>query len=122
MQVWNINELLTLIAIVIIVSIIVQAIFIGFGLKIANGSNREFSATFFTALIGSMVIWIPCLGCILAWDFIKIRHDVSWRGAILAWLLGGIIQVITIAIIILLFFGTLLAAILASLSQGIIIP
>jgi hypothetical protein len=54
----------------------------------------------------SLVIWIPCLGCFIAWYFIKSRHNVGWGGALAAWLLGGIIAtLVTIAIMMIAFAG-----------------
>jgi hypothetical protein len=100
---------------VFILSFIIQAIFLGIGLGFVNGENRNLSSTFVTSLLMALVIWIPCLGCFIAWYFIKSRHNVGWGGALIAWLLGAIIQFLVMLAIIFLFFGALLAAIFAGL-------
>jgi hypothetical protein len=105
-------DFVLVIGLIIIVALVIQAIFLGIGLGFVNGKNRELGTTFVTALLMSLVIWIPCLGCIIAWYFIKTRHDVGWGGALVAWLLGAIIMVIVIAVIILMFFGSMLALIM----------
>ncbi len=111
-----------LIAIFLIVSIIIQAIFLGIGLGFVNGKKRELGTTFVTAILMTLVIWIPCLGCILAWYFIKSRHSVGWGGALVAWILGAIVMVIVLLAIMFLFFGSILAAIMAGLLPGFPMP
>jgi len=106
-------DIVLLIGLIIIIALVVQAIFLGIGLGFVNGDNREIGSTFVTALMMSLVIWIPCLGCILAWYFIKSRHNVGWGGALVAWLLGAIIMFIVIFAILMLFFGALFASIFA---------
>ena len=105
----GIFDFVLVIGLIIIVALVVQAIFLGIGLGFVNGKNRELGTTFVTALLMSLVIVIPCIGCIIAWYFIKTRHDVGWGGALAAWLLGAIIMIIVIAAIILMFFGSMLA-------------
>lgn len=100
---------------VFILSFIIQAIFLGIGLGFVNGENRDLSSTFVTSLLIALVIWIPCLGCFIAWYFIKSRHNVGWGGALIAWLLGAIIQFLVMLAIIFLFFGAILAAIFGGL-------
>ena len=111
-----------LIAIFLIVGIIIQAIFLGIGLGFVNGRNRELGTTFVTALMMTIVLLIPCLGCILAWYFIKSRHDVGWGGALAAWILGAIVQILVLLAIMFLFFGGLFAAIMAGLLPGFPMP
>jgi len=80
-----------------------------------DGSNREIGTTFVTALLMSLVIWIPCLGCFIAWYFIKSRHNVGWGGALIAWILGGIIQILVMILLLIFVFGSIFAAIMAGL-------
>jgi len=104
----GIFDFVLIIGLIIIVALVIQGIFLGIGLGFVNGTNRELSSTFVTALLMSLVIWIPCLGCIISWYFIKSRHGVGWGGALAAWILGGIIMAIVILAIIFLFFGSML--------------
>lgn len=106
-------DIILIVGLIIIIGIVVQAVFLGIGLGFVNGENRELGTTFVTALLMSLVIWIPCLGCILAWYFIKSRHNVGWGGALVAWLLGAIIMVLVILVILFLMFGALFASIFA---------
>lgn len=118
----GLTELVMFVAIIVIVGTIIQAIFLGIGLGFVNGRNRELGTTFVTALMMSLVIWIPCLGCILAWYFIKSRHDVGWGGALVAWILGTIVQILVVMAILFLFFGGMFAAIMAGLLPGFPLP
>lgn len=106
-------DIILIFGLIIIIALVVQAVFLGIGLGFVNGSNRELGTTFVTALLMSLVIWIPCLGCILAWYFIKTRHNVGWGGALVAWLLGAIIMIVVIIAILMLFFGSIFASIFA---------
>ncbi len=115
-----IMDILLIIGLIIIIAIAVQAIFLGIGLGFVNGENREIGSTFVTALLMGIVGWIPCLGCILSWYFIKSRHNVGWGGAAIAWILGAIIMWIVIIAISLLFFGSIIAAIVSGISGGLI--
>ncbi|MHA1481341.1 MAG: hypothetical protein ACTSQZ_07970 [Candidatus Thorarchaeota archaeon] len=104
-----------LIAIFIVASIVIQAIFLGIGLGFVNGRNREFGTTFVTALMMTLAELIPCIGCFIAWYLIKSRHDVGWGGALVAWILGTIVLIIVLLAIMFLFFGSIFAAILAGI-------
>jgi hypothetical protein len=108
-----IMDILLIIGLLIILAIVIQAVFLGIGLGFVNGENREIGTTFVTALLMSLVTWIPCLGCILAWYFIKSRHNVGWGGALVAWLLGAIVMIIVMIAIMFIFFGALFASIFA---------
>lgn len=108
-------DILLIFGLIIIVGIVIQAIFLGIGLGFVNGENRELGTTFVTALLMGLVGWIPCLGCILSWYFIKSRHNVGWGGALVAWILGAIIMIVVIVAIFLLFFGTIFAALLGGI-------
>ena len=109
-------DILIIIGLIIVLGIVIQAIFLGIGLGFVNGTNREIGSTFVTALLMGLVIWIPCLGCILAWYFIKSRHGVGWGGALAAWILGGIIMGIVLVVL----FMTVFAGIYAALLGGLI--
>ncbi len=99
-----------LLVLIFVIALVINAIFLGIALGFVNGQNRELGTTFVTALLMAIVSLIPILGCILAWYFIKTRHNVGWGGAIAAWLITFIIEAIVIfAIIFLLFPGLLLA-------------
>jgi hypothetical protein len=111
----GLTSILILAFLVFILSFIIQAIFLGIGLGFVNGENRDLSSTFVTSLLMALVIWIPCLGCFIAWYFIKSRHNVGWGGALIAWLLGAIIQLLVMIVIIIFFFGAIWAAILGGL-------
>jgi len=119
MQPWlfglTIDMILLLVFLIFILNLIIQGVFLGIGLGFVNGKNRQIGSTFVTALFMSLVIWIPCLGCILAWYFIKSRHEVGWGGALIAWILGGIIQAIVMFLLIFFFFGAIYVAIFAAL-------
>lgn len=119
MQPWlfglTLETILLLVFLMFILNLIIQGVFLGVGLGFVNGKNRELGTTFVTALLMSLVSWIPCLGCILAWYFIKSRHEVGWGGALIAWILGGIIQLIVMILLVIFFFGAAFAAILAGL-------
>ena len=114
----GIMNLVIIAVLFIIINLIIQGIFLGIGLGFVNGQNRDLSSTFVTALLMSLVIWIPCLGCFIAWYFIKSRHEVGWGGALVAWLLGAIIMAIVFIAIMLFAFGSIWAAILGGLIPG----
>ncbi len=118
----GITNLMVFIALFFIVGTIIQAIFLGIGLGFVNGRNRNLGTTFVTSLMMQIVLLIPFLGCILAWYFIKSRHDVGWGGALVAWILGIIVLIIVLFAIMFLFFGGLFAAIMAGLLPGFPMP
>jgi hypothetical protein len=111
----GLTTIFLIIALVFIVSFLIQGIFLGIGLGFVNGQNRNLSTTFVTAFLMALVIWIPCLGCFIAWYFIKSRHEVGWGGALAAWLLGAIIQFIVIIALMIFVFGSVWAIILGGL-------
>ncbi|MHA1902769.1 MAG: hypothetical protein ACXADL_04405 [Candidatus Thorarchaeota archaeon] len=100
-----------IIILMIVVFIVVNALFLGIALGFVNGENRDFGTTFGTALGSALLGWIPCLGCIIAWWLIKTRHELGWGGAIIAWILTGIIA----AIVIVALFFTVLAGFFVAL-------
>ncbi|MGY5858876.1 MAG: hypothetical protein RTU63_05865 [Candidatus Thorarchaeota archaeon] len=109
MQLDYITSLLLIFGLIMIVGIVIQAIFLGVGLGFVNGENRELGTTFVTALLMGLVGLIPCVGCFISWYLIKTRHNTSWGGALVAWLLGGIIMIVVIFVIILTFFSGIFA-------------
>ncbi len=111
----GLETIFLLIALIIIISLLIQGLFLGIGLGFVNGQNRDLGTTFVTALLMSLVIWIPCLGCFIAWFFIKSRHEVGWGGALIAWLLGAIIQAIVMIALMIFVFGAIWAAIIGGL-------
>lgn len=111
----GIMNIVILIVLFLVVNLIIQGFFLGIGLGFVNGQNRDLGTTFVTALLMSLVSWIPCLGCFIAWYFIKSRHEVGWGSALIAWLLGGIISFLVFIALMIFVFGTLWAAFLAGL-------
>ncbi|MFW9907231.1 MAG: hypothetical protein ACFFEF_01540 [Candidatus Thorarchaeota archaeon] len=101
------GSIITILLLFLVVGILINAVFLGIALGFVNGENRELGTTFVTALLSAIVSVIPCLGCILAWYFIKTRHELGWGGAIAAWILTFIIEAIVIFVIILLAFPAL---------------
>jgi hypothetical protein len=111
MQVVTIEEILLVIALIITLSIVIQMVFLAIGLRLVNGSNREFVSIFITVLVISILIVIPCLGCVLSWYVIKSRHDLGWGGAFASWIGGAIVQLITLILIMLVFLLPILMAV-----------
>ncbi len=104
-------NIVTIFILLLVVGIIINAVFLGIALGVVHGENRELSTTFVTALLCGLVGWIPCVGCILDWYFIKTRHELGWGGAIAAWILTFIIEIVAILVIVFVFFGFMFAAI-----------
>ncbi|TFG10294.1 hypothetical protein EU538_02350 [Candidatus Thorarchaeota archaeon] len=102
---------LLLILLIIVVLFVINGIFLGIALGFVNGRNRDLGDTFVTSLLIACVSWIPCLGCILSLYFIKSRHSTGWGGAIIAYILTGIIALLVILAITLLVFPGLFALI-----------
>ena len=115
-------NILLIVFLFVIVNLVIQGIFLGIGLGFVNGQNRDLGSTFVTALLMSLVIWIPCLGCFIAWYFIKSRHEVGWGGALAAWILGGIIAALVFIALMIFVFGALWAAIIGGLIPPIPFP
>jgi hypothetical protein len=111
----GISELLLIVLLLIFVQFIIQGFFLGIGLGFVNGQNRDIGSTFVTALLMALVGWIPCLGCFIAWYFIKSRHNVGWGSALLAWILGALISALVIIAIMVFAFAGIWAAILGGL-------
>ncbi|MEM2143587.1 MAG: hypothetical protein QXQ81_10060 [Candidatus Thorarchaeota archaeon] len=97
-----------------VVSLIVNALVLGFALGAVNGRNREFGTTFVTAIFMALtylLVIIPilggCIAIIVQWYIIKSRHAVGWAGAIVAWLISLILIVIIFLVIVFVFLGGL---------------
>ncbi len=75
----------------IILSIVLQVLFLRIGIKAVKGSNREFGKVFVTVLLNALVSLIPCIGCFIAWYVISKRHNTGYGNAILAWLISIIV-------------------------------
>lgn len=89
-----------------IVMIIISILVLGWALRYVNGTNTEFFSVAITAILMSILTaFIPCLGCIIALYIIKLRHDVGWGGALIAWILAAIVSIVVAIIIFILFFG-----------------
>ncbi|MGY5870818.1 MAG: hypothetical protein RTV72_01095 [Candidatus Thorarchaeota archaeon] len=111
-----ITDFILIALLVIVVFFVIQGFFLGVGLGFVNGKNKDINTTFFTSLLMALVIWIPCVGCFIAWYFITSRHKVGWIDALIAWILGGIIAIITIVVLIFaLGLGGIFAVIIATL-------
>jgi hypothetical protein len=95
----NWTVILIFLAVLIIVTWLLGALFLMVGLGAVGGKHRELGSVMVTVLVGAVLGWIPCLGCILYWYFIKTRHETSWGGAIAAWFIAWIIP---LAIVLLL--------------------
>lgn len=77
-----------------VVAWVLGSFFLWLALKILNVPPEKtgFGFVMITALICAIVqSFIPCIGCIIAWYFIKIRHTDTWGGAIAAWFLEFLI-------------------------------
>ena len=81
-----------IIVLAFIITLALAAVFLIFGVKLAGGEETSFGHTFVTAFLVAIVSPIPCIGFpILQWYFIKSRHNLGWGGAIVAWILAGLI-------------------------------
>ncbi|MHA1786000.1 MAG: hypothetical protein ACTSVE_12475, partial [Candidatus Helarchaeota archaeon] len=74
--------------------------FLWIGLKAVDSDNDSFGSAFVTQIIFVLVGWIPCLGCIIQLWAIHSRHETSWGGAIVVWLLAAFLPIIVLGIII----------------------
>jgi len=91
---------------VLVITLIFAALFLKIGLKVAGAPETDFGTTFVTALLMAIVAPIPCLGMpILQWYFIKTRHGLGWGGAIVAWIIAGLIPILIALGVYVLLFG-----------------
>ena len=87
-------EILLLLVLVFVLSLILGAFFLWLALKLLGvpPEKMTFGSIIVTTLLCAIVeAFIPIIGCILAWYFIKVRHTDSWGKAIAAWILQGLI-------------------------------
>jgi hypothetical protein len=91
--------LIGLIILILVIMIAIQAIFLKIALGFADATNTGFGAVFVTALINTLLLLIPCIGCILNWVVINARHDTGFAAAIGVWILAFIIQILVIVAI-----------------------
>jgi hypothetical protein len=98
--------LVIIIALFFVLALVLGALFLKVGLGAVTSENRGFGTVFVTVLIGVILSMIPCLGCILYWYMIKVRHHTGWGGAIAAWLIAGLIPIlIVIGVVIVVFLA-----------------
>ena len=101
-----IYAMLGFLALLGIIMIIISILILGWALRYVNGTNTEFFSVAITAILMSILTaFIPCLGCIIALYIIKLRHDVGWGGALIAWILAVIVSIVVAILIFILFFG-----------------
>ena len=95
---YSITEIVTAMVILFIISLLIGSFFwIGLKLVGTPESRMDFGSIIVTWLISSILIaFIPILGCILAWYFIKIRHTDSWGMAIVAWFIAILIPIVIV--------------------------
>jgi hypothetical protein len=91
--------ILIFLGVLILITWIIGALFMMVGLGAVGGKHRELGSVMVTVLVGAVLGWIPCLGCILYWYFIKMRHETSWGGAIGAWLIAGLIPIVIVLVL-----------------------
>ena len=92
-----------LIILIIVISIAISALMMMVGIKVVGGKYNSFGQIMGTVVLGIIVSWIPCLGCILYWYFVKSRHTPdSWGKALGALIIASIIPFLIV-------FGILLS-------------
>lgn len=95
------GELIIILAIFFyFVFLIISPWFLMWGLKKVNAPQRDKGRTIVTAIFNWIVLLIPIAGFVIQWFIIKSRHKITLGKAILAWLLGVIVPLISILIII----------------------
>ncbi len=96
---YNLAGLITFMVALFIISLLIGSFFFWVGLKLVGTpeSKMGFGGIIVTWLVSSILIaFIPILGCILAWYFIKIRHTDSWGMAIVAWFIAILIPIVIV--------------------------
>ena len=86
--------LLILLGVVFILAWILGALFLWIALKLLKvpPERMGFGSVMITTLLCALLeSFIPCVGCIIAWYIIKVRHTDTWGAAIAAWFLQFII-------------------------------
>ncbi|NHJ12686.1 MAG: hypothetical protein EAX95_03380 [Candidatus Thorarchaeota archaeon] len=93
-----------------LIFMVVSIMSLGIALRYVGGKNTDFFSSLVSAiLMVILTVFIPCLGCIIALYLLKLRHNISWGGAIIAILLTGIIALAAYIAVAFLFFGGLAA-------------
>ncbi|NHI83833.1 MAG: hypothetical protein EAX81_06000 [Candidatus Thorarchaeota archaeon] len=93
-----------------VIFMIVSIMSLGYALNYVGGKNTGFFSSSISAiLMVILVVFIPCLGCIIALYLLKLRHNISWGKAIIAVLLAGIIAIAAYIVVAFLFLGGLTA-------------
>ncbi|TXT63399.1 MAG: membrane protein of unknown function [Promethearchaeota archaeon] len=105
----EIFEIIIIVVAFIIITLIIETIFLYMALKVANARNTDFGDVFVTALVMALVGWIPILGCILHWIIISSRHDTGFITAIGVWIFAGLLPIIVAIFVIALVLLPILA-------------
>jgi hypothetical protein len=99
-------NLLLFLVLFLVLMLVLGTLFLMAGLSAVNGKHRVFGTTLGTVVIGSLLMLVlPCLGCILYWYFINVRHDTGWGGAIGAWVIAGLIPLVIVFGLLIVVFG-----------------
>jgi hypothetical protein len=88
---FGIAALILLLIIFILVFLVIFTLLLKIGLSVVYSKNNDFGSVFVTALICSLLMAIPCIGCILCWIVINSRHETGFLAAILVWIIAVII-------------------------------
>lgn len=104
-----------------VIAFVITGLLLGVALGPVKGENRNLGSTFVTAFFVALtylIMLIPifgfllfCVAIILQWYIIKVRHNLGWGGAIVAWIITIILIAIVIVILILALGFSLLALI-----------
>ena len=95
-----------LIILILVIAIAISALLLLIGLKVVGGEYSSFGQIMGTTILMTIVQIIPCIGCILAWYFVKSRHTPnSWGKALLAILISMVLPYLLIGLIVLPFMG-----------------
>jgi hypothetical protein len=90
-----------LIIVILIISIAISALMLMVGIKVVGGQYESFGQIMVTIILNVLVGWIPCLGCILGWYFVKSRHTPdSWLKALGALIIAAIIPFIIVLVLV----------------------
>ncbi len=90
-----------LIIVILLISIAISALMLMVGIKVVGGSYNSFGQIMGTVVLSVLVGWIPCLGCILGWYFVKSRHTPdSWLKALGALIIAAIVPFIIVLVLI----------------------
>ena len=106
---------MTIVLVIVIflaITLILGALFLLIGLKLVQAEETGFGTAFVTNLIGVLLGFIPCIGCLVYWlVIIPKRHDCGKGAALGALLISWVLPYIIVFAIIFLVFPTFLAVI-----------